>query len=60
MDACRDPRLKRVFAHSRDGNKGYTVMILERIRRNDPTHIEELKDPLSTKDPITYGWCVAR
>ncbi|HQU16987.1 MAG TPA: hypothetical protein PLO69_12920 [Gammaproteobacteria bacterium] len=52
--------MKRVFAHSRDGNKGYTVMILERIRRNDPTHIEELKDPLSTKDPITYGWCVAR
>ena len=55
MRACSDDELKAILAHNRDEEKEHAAMVLEWIRRKDPTLDKELKDYLFTTDPIAHG-----
>ena len=55
VDACRNDELKAILAHNRDEEKEHAAMVLEWIRRRDPTFSKELKDYLFTKDPVAHG-----
>ena len=55
VDACKDEELKAILAHNRDEEKEHAAMVLEWIRRQDPTFDKELKDFLFTDKPITHG-----
>ncbi|KPK69580.1 MAG: ferritin [Acidithiobacillales bacterium SM23_46] len=50
VDAARDPELKEILAHNRDEEKEHAAMLLEWIRRADPTFSKELKDYLFTSN----------
>ena len=52
VDACTDAELKRILAHNRDEEKEHAAMVLEWIRRNDPSFSHELKDILFKDGPI--------
>lgn len=54
-DACKDPALKAILEHNRDEEKEHASMVLEWIRRNDPTFSKELKDYLFTEAPIAHA-----
>ena len=54
VDACSDPELKAILAHNRDEEKEHAAMLLEWIRRQDPTFDKELKDYLFTEKPIAH------
>jgi ferritin-like protein len=54
-DACSDPALKAILAHNRDEEKEHAAMLLEWIRRNDPSFWKELQDYLFTDRPIAHG-----
>jgi len=54
VDACSDPELKAILAHNRDEEKEHAAMLLEWIRRQDPTFDKELKDYLFTDKPIAH------
>ncbi len=54
VDAARDPELKEILAHNRDEEKEHAAMLLEWIRRADPTFSKELKDYLFTNKPIAH------
>ena len=54
VDAARDPELKAILAHNRDEEKEHASMLLEWIRRADPTFSKELKDYLFTSKPIAH------
>ncbi|HYA38556.1 MAG TPA: encapsulin-associated ferritin-like protein [Candidatus Methylomirabilis sp.] len=54
VDAARDPELKRILAHNRDEEKEHAAMLLEWIRRADPTFSKELKDYLFIDKPIAH------
>jgi ferritin-like protein len=54
VDACRDPELRAILAHNRDEEKEHAAMVLEWIRRNDPTMDAELRDYLFTEKPIAH------
>ena len=54
VDACKDKELKAILAHNRDEEKEHAAMVLEWIRRQDPTFSKELKDYLFTKKPLTH------
>jgi len=54
VDAARDPELKEILAHNRDEEKEHAAMLLEWIRRADPTFSNELKDYLFTNKPIAH------
>ncbi len=54
VDACQDPELKAILAHNRDEEKEHAAMLLEWIRRQDPTFAKELKDYLFTEKPIAH------
>lgn len=54
VDACKDKELKRVLAHNRDEEKEHAAMVLEWIRRRDPSFDAELKDYLFTDKPIAH------
>ena len=54
VDACTDPELKRILEHNRDEEKEHAAMVLEWIRRQDPTFDHELKDCLFTEGPIGH------
>ncbi len=53
-DACRDNGLRAILAHNRDEEKEHAAMVLEWIRRKDPTFDKELKDFLFTEEPIAH------
>ena len=53
-DACKDKELKAILEHNRDEEKEHAAMVLEWIRRKDPTFSKELKDYLFTKKPIAH------
>ena len=55
VDACKDNQLKAILAHNRDEEKEHAAMVLEWIRRNDPSFDNELKDYLFTEKPIAHG-----
>lgn len=46
VDACKDESLKKILAHNRDEEKEHAAMVLEWIRRHDPSFDHELKDNL--------------
>jgi ferritin-like protein len=52
VDACNNDELRAILAHNRDEEKEHAAMVLEWIRRADPTFSKELKDYLFTDKPI--------
>jgi len=54
MDACKDAELKAILKHNRDEEKEHAAMVLEWIRRKDPTFDKELKDYLFTDKPLSH------
>ena len=54
VDAAKDPELAAILAHNRDEEKEHAAMVLEGIRRKDPTFDKELKDFLFTDKPIAH------
>jgi ferritin-like protein len=54
VDACKDADLKAILAHNRDEEKEHAAMVLEWIRRKDPTFSKELKDYLFTDKAIAH------
>ena len=54
VDACKDADLKAILAHNRDEEKEHAAMVLEWIRRSDPTFSKELKDYLFTDKQIAH------
>ena len=53
VDATTDEALRVILAHNRDEEKEHASMVLEWIRRHDPTFDGHLKKYLFTSDPIT-------
>ena len=53
-DATRDPELRAILEHNRDEEKEHAAMVLEWIRRQDPSFSKELKDYLFTDAPIAH------
>lgn len=54
VDVCKDMVLKAILAHNRDEEKEHAAMVLEWIRRKDPSFDKELKDFLFTTKPLTH------
>ncbi len=54
VDAAKDEELKAILAHNRDEEKEHASMLLEWIRRQDPSFDKELKDYLFTDKPIAH------
>jgi hypothetical protein len=52
VDACKDEDLKAILEHNRDEEKEHAAMVLEWIRRQDPTFDKELRDYVFTDKPI--------
>ena len=53
-DACSDPALRAILRHNRDEEKEHAAMVLEWIRRRDPTFEKELRDYMFTDKPIAH------
>jgi len=51
--ATNDADLAAVLAHNRDEEKEHAAMVLEWLRRNDPTFDRHLRTYLFTEGPIT-------
>ena len=54
IEVTQDAGLKKILEHNRDEEKEHAAMVLEWIRRRDPTFDKELKDFLFTEDPIAH------
>lgn len=54
VDACKNDDLKAILAHNRDEEKEHAAMIMEWIRRKDPSFDKELKDYLFTTKKIAH------
>ena len=54
VDACKDPALKKILEHNRDEEKEHAAMMLEWIRRQDPSMDKELRDSLFTDGEIGH------
>ncbi|MFU8836849.1 MAG: encapsulin-associated ferritin-like protein [Thiohalomonadaceae bacterium] len=54
VDACKDPELRKILEHNRDEEKEHAAMVLEWIRRHDPSFDHELKDYLFKDGPIGH------
>ena len=52
VDACKDAELAKILAHNRDEEKEHAAMVLEWIRRRDPSFDKQLKDFLFTDGEI--------
>jgi len=55
VDASKNQELKAILAHNRDEEKEHAAMILEWIRRQDPSFDKELKDYLFTDKEIAHS-----
>lgn len=53
-DACKDEELKAILEDNRDEEKEHASMVLEWIRRKDPSFSKHLKDYLFTEKPIAH------
>ena len=53
VDACTDKELQAILAHNRDEEKEHAAMVLEWIRRRDPTFSNELRETLFKDGSIT-------
>lgn len=54
VDACKDPELAAILEHNRDEEKEHAAMVLEWIRRRDPSFDKELRDYLFTEKEIAH------
>ncbi|AFL74931.1 encapsulin-associated ferritin-like protein [Thiocystis violascens] len=54
VDVCKDADLQAILAHNRDEEKEHAAMVLEWIRRKDPSFDKELKDYLFTDKVIAH------
>ena len=54
VDACTDPELAKILAHNRDEEKEHAAMVLEWIRRQDPSFNRELREFLFTDGDIGH------
>ena len=54
VDACKDAELRAIIEHNRDEEKEHAAMVLEWIRRRDPTFDAELKDYLFTDKSLSH------
>ncbi len=54
VDACKNAELKSILEHNRDEEKEHAAMVLEWIRRQDPTFDKELKDYLFTDKSLSH------
>lgn len=52
VDACKDADLKALLIHNRDEEKEHASMVMEWIRRNDPTFSDYMKEFLFTKNKL--------
>jgi ferritin-like protein len=52
VDATSDPELRAILAHNRDEEKEHASMLLEWIRRRDPSFDEQLRTYLFREGPI--------
>ena len=53
-DACKDKELRAILEHNRDEEKEHASMVLEWIRRKDPSFSKELRERLFTEGPIAH------
>jgi len=54
VDACTDDELRAILAHNRDEEKEHAAMVLEWIRRRDPSFDKELRDYLFSDKEIAH------
>jgi ferritin-like protein len=54
LEACKDEELKAILTHNRDEEKEHASMVLEWIRRRDPSFSRELKEYLFVGKPIVH------
>lgn len=54
VDVCENEELKAILAHNRDEEKEHAAMLLEWIRRTDPSFDKELQNYLFTDKPLTH------
>ena len=52
-EATSDEELRDILAHNRDEEKEHAAMVIEWLRRRDPTFDEQLRTYLFTEGPIT-------
>jgi len=55
IEASKEKELKALLAHNRDEEKEHAAMLLEWIRRRNPTFSKELKDWLFTDKPFGHN-----
>lgn len=53
-EASDDASLQAILEHNRDEEKEHAAMLIEWIRRRDPTFSRQLKNYLFTDKPITH------
>lgn len=54
VDVCQNRELRAILVHNRDEEKEHAAMILEWIRRQDPSFDKELRDYLFTDKTIAH------
>ena len=54
IDATRDAELRDILIHNRDEEKEHAAMMLEWLRRRDPTFDEKLREQLFTTHPLGH------
>jgi uncharacterized protein len=54
IDATRDAELRDILIHNRDEEKEHAAMMLEWLRRRDPTFDEKLREQLFTAHPLGH------
>jgi ferritin-like protein len=54
LEACKDEELRAILTHNRDEEKEHASMVLEWIRRRDPSFSRELKEYLFVDKPIVH------
>jgi ferritin-like protein len=52
-EATADPELRKILEHHRDEEKEHAAMLIEWLRRKDPTFAKELKEYLFTDGSLT-------
>ncbi|MDP0561698.1 MAG: ferritin [Candidatus Endonucleobacter sp. (ex Gigantidas childressi)] len=54
VDSCKDDDLREIFALNRDEGKEHAAMVLEWIRKKDPSFDKELQDSLCEEESIAH------
>src|SRR3954468_12938701 len=52
VDASQDVELRAILAHNRDEEKEHAAMVLEWLRRRDPSLSDQLREYLFVEGPI--------